>query len=152
MKGYEKRLERVTGKKWKGKFINRPDKSKGCTVGGSILFTSHNCADVRRSGIIKYGVVDKINLSWMRERINIVSTYRPYPNKAKGSLLSAFMEGSECFDDRYWEPLITATGNWNVILGGDFNLKGEEVDKKILDSGIAREHYILKETIHSRLT
>ena len=49
MKGYEKRLERVTGKKWKGKVINRPEKTKGCIIEGSILFTSHNCADVRRS-------------------------------------------------------------------------------------------------------
>jgi hypothetical protein len=130
MKGYEKRLERVTEKKWKGKVINRPEKTKGCLIGGSILFTSHNCADVRRSGVIKYGIMDKINLSWMRERINIISTYKPYPHKAKGSLLSAVTEGGECFEDRYWESLITAAGNGNVVLGGDFNLKGMEVDKK----------------------
>ena len=29
MKGYEKRLERVTGKKWRGKVTNRPEKFKG---------------------------------------------------------------------------------------------------------------------------
>ena len=46
MKGYEKRLERVTGKKWKGKMVCRPEKSKGCNIGGSILYTSHNCSDM----------------------------------------------------------------------------------------------------------
>ncbi len=92
MKGYEKRLEKITGKKWKGKVVNRPEKTKGCVVGGSILFTSHNCADVRRSEVIKYGVMDKVSLSWMKERINIISAYKPYPNKAKGSLLSALKD------------------------------------------------------------
>jgi hypothetical protein len=29
MKGYEKRLEKITGKKWKGKVVNRPEKVKG---------------------------------------------------------------------------------------------------------------------------
>ena len=140
-KGYEKRLERVTGKKWRGKVTNRPEKSKGCMVGGSILFTSHNCADVRRSEVIKYGVMDKISLSWMRERINIVSTYKPYPNKAKGSLLSAVAEDGDCFDDRYWEALITTAGIGNVVIGGDFNLKGLDIDKKINGTGVAREHY-----------
>ena len=61
MKGYEKRLERVTGKKWRGKVTNRPEKAKGCMIGGSILFKSHNCADVRRIEVIKYGVMDKIS-------------------------------------------------------------------------------------------
>jgi hypothetical protein len=70
-------------------------------IGGSLLFISHNCADVRRSGVINYGVMDKISLSWMRERINIISTYKPYPNKAKGSLLSAVTGGDDCFDDKY---------------------------------------------------
>ena len=74
MKGYEKRLEKITGKMWKGKVTNRPEKAKSCNIGGSILFTSHNCADVRRSGVIKYGIIDKVSLSWMGERVNIVST------------------------------------------------------------------------------
>ena len=85
--------------------------------------------------------MDKINLSWMRERINIISTYKPYPNKAKGSLLSAVTEGGECFEDRYWESLITTAGNGNVVIGGDFNLKGMEVDKKLKDSDIIREQF-----------
>ena len=93
IKGYENRLEKTTGKKWECKVVNRPEKSKGCNIGGSLLFTSHNCADVRRKEMIKHGVMDKISLSWMKERINIVSTYRPYPNKAKGSLLSALRKG-----------------------------------------------------------
>jgi hypothetical protein len=141
MKGYEKRFEKVTGEKWKGKVINRPERSKGCMIGGSILFTSHNCADVRRSSLIKYGVMDKISLSWMRERINIVSTYKPYPNKAKGSLLSAVTEGGECFEDRYWETLIGGAGNGKMIIGGDFNLKCYEIDERIGESGLIREQF-----------
>ena len=95
MKGYERRLERVTGKKWKGKVVCRPEKSKGCNIGGSILYTSHNCSDVRNIEAMKYGVMNKISFLWMGERVNVVSTYKPYPNKAKGSLLSAVNESGD---------------------------------------------------------
>ncbi len=71
-------------------------------VGGSLLYTSHNSADVRRGEIIKYCFMDNISLSWMKERIN--SLYRPYPNKAKGSLLSTVKEGTD-FEERFLEKV-----------------------------------------------
>jgi hypothetical protein len=140
MKGYERRLEKVTGKKWKGKVTNRPEKCKGCNIGGSILFTSHNCADVRRSGVMKYGVMDKVSLSWMGERINIISTYKPYPNKAKGSLLSAVNDGGDlaAFEMEYWNNLKECVGALDVVVGGDLNVKDVVVDEKIDGSGLVR--------------
>jgi hypothetical protein len=140
MKGYEKRLEKFTGKKWKGKVINRPEKSKGCNIGGSILFTSHNCADVRRSGVMKYGAMDKVSLSWMGERVIIVSTYKPYPNKAKGSPLSAVNDCGDlsAFDLEYWSNLKECVGALDVVVGGDINVKGTIVDEKVDGSGLIR--------------
>jgi hypothetical protein len=130
MKGYEGRLERVTGKKWKGKVVNRPEKIKGCNVGGSILFTSHNCADVMNSEAMKYCVMNKISFSWMGERVNVISTYKPYPNRAKGSLLSAVNECGDIksFEEEYWEKLKGASGLQNIIIGGDFNVGGDIAD------------------------
>ena len=124
-----------------GKIINRPEKTKDCMIGGSLLFTSHNCVDVRRSSVINYGVMDKISLSWMRERINIISTYKPYPKTAKGSLLSAVAEGVSCFDDKYWEARLTTACNGEAVVGGDFNLKETDVDGKIDGTGITRSQH-----------
>ena len=62
IKGYEKILDRVTGKKWRIKMTCRPGRRGGCFVGGSLLMTSHNCANVRRVGLIKFGVLDRTDL------------------------------------------------------------------------------------------
>ena len=55
-------------------------------VGGSLLMTSHNCVDVRRVGILNYGVADKIDMRWRNEQITIIPSYRPCTNNAAGSL------------------------------------------------------------------
>jgi hypothetical protein len=52
MKTYEKMMDRITGKKWKGRSVNIPGYSRGCLVGGSILLTSYNCSNVRSYGPI----------------------------------------------------------------------------------------------------
>ena len=77
----------------------------------------------------------------MKERITIISRYKPYPNKAKGSLLSAVAEDSGCFDDKYWETLLTTAGNEEIVVGGDFNLKETDVDRRIEGSGITRTQH-----------
>ena len=65
MKIYEKMMDRITGKKWKGRTVNRPGYTRGCLIGGSILLTSHNCSNVRRKSLIDYGVMDRTDLIWM---------------------------------------------------------------------------------------
>ena len=75
----------------------------------------------------------------MKERINIISTYKPYSNKAKGSLLSAFKD--EDFEEGYWKGLLSATGEGAVVIGGDFNLRGGDLYLKIADSGLVRGYY-----------
>jgi exonuclease III len=138
LKSYEKKLEKITGKKWKGKITHRPEKTKGCLIGGSILFTSHNCADVRRIGILKYGVMDKISLRWKKERIEIISTYKPYPNTAKGSLLTAVDDGEGDFEGRYWRLLKQISEDGPVVIGGDFNMNEEKMDEVLKRTHIKR--------------
>ena len=75
-------------------------------------------------------------MSWMKERITIISTYKPYPNKAKGSLLSALKD--EEFEGKYWKELLSAAGEGAVIVGGDFNIGGEALDAKTAGSGLVR--------------
>ena len=119
----------------------RPEKHKGCVVGGSLVFASHNCVNVRRHGIMKYGVIDRISMSWRRQRVIVVSTYRPYTNKAKGSLRSAIKEGDEDVEVRYWEAMRTAVDGDLVIVGGDFNMLGDELDDRIDGMGLVRALY-----------
>jgi hypothetical protein len=89
---------------------------------------------------MKYGIMDKISLSWMGERVNIISTYKPYPNKAKGSLLSAVKGSGDltAFDEEYWRCLQESMGSSEVIVGGDVNADGVIVDGKISGSGLTR--------------
>jgi hypothetical protein len=84
--------------------------------------------------------MDKMSLSWMGERINIVSTYKPYPNKAKGSLLSAVNDCGDLatFEMEYWGNLKKCVGALNTVVGGDFNVKGELIDEKVGGSGLKR--------------
>ena len=115
---YEKILDNETGKKWRSKVINRPGAKRGCYVGGSILFTSHNCANVRRVSVINFGIIDRIDLIWRRTKIGIVSTYRPCVNDAKGSLRTAASKGVEDFEENYWETLEMNTTGTNILVGG----------------------------------
>ena len=138
LKSYEKKLEKITGKKWKGKITYRPEKTKGCLIGGSILFTSHNCADVRRVGILKYGVMDKIILRWKKKKMEIISTYKPYPSNAKGSLLTAVNDVEGDFEDRYWRLLKQSTNKGSVVIGGDFNMNEEKMDEVLKRTHIKR--------------
>ena len=103
---------------------------------------------------MKYGVMDKISLSWMGERVNIVSTYKPYPNKAKGSLLSAVNNGGDltAFEEEYWSNLKECVGTLDVVVGGDLNVKGTTVDEKVDGSGLIRipfgeNEYTSRETL-----
>jgi hypothetical protein len=105
LKGYMNTMEKATGKKWKGKMVCRPGKRRGCMVGGSLLMTSHNCVDVRRVGILNYGVADKIDMRWRNEQITIIPTYRPCTNNAAGSLRTAMGNESGDFEERYWDSI-----------------------------------------------
>jgi hypothetical protein len=69
--------------------------------------------------------MNKTSFSWMGERVNVFSTYKPYPNKAKGSLLSAVNEHGDIasFDEEYWRKLKETPGLYTVV-GGDFNVGG----------------------------
>jgi hypothetical protein len=82
--------------------------------------------------------MDKVKSSWMGERVNIVSTYKPYPNKAKGSLLSAVNDCGDlsAFDVEYWSNLKECVGALSVVVGGDFNVNGVIVDEKVDGSGL----------------
>ena len=130
MRIYEKILNKETGKKWRSKLTYRPGFKRGCYMGGSILFTSHNCADVRRLGIIEYGIMDRIDLKWRKTKVGILSTYRPYENDAKGSLRTTASKGTEDFEEYYWDNLDRNTGGKNIIVGGDFNLTAEELEDR----------------------
>ena len=135
IKGYERILDKVTGKKWRMKMTCRPGNRKGCYVGGSLLMTSHNCANVRRVGLIKYGVQDKVEMIWRGQKITVIATYRPYDNEAKGSLKKEY-EGS--FEDKYWSTLRENTRRGKTIIGGDFNMTGIEMDNKLKTYGSSR--------------
>jgi exonuclease III len=139
VKGYEKILDRITGKKWRIKMTCRPGKRKGCFVGGSLLMTSHNCANVRRVGLVKYGVVDKAEMIWLGQKVTVISTYRPYENDAKGSLRSALKKEYEGnFEDKYWDSIRENTRKGRVVIGGDFNMTGIEMDNRLRNYGLVR--------------
>ena len=131
LKGYMNVMEKVTGKKWRGRMVCRPGKRLGCMVGGSLLLTSHNCVDVRRVGILNYGVADKIDMKWMNEQVTIIPTYRPCRNKAVGSLRSAMGNESDNFEERYWDSIGRCLSGQRIIWGGDFNLCRNDLIKKI---------------------
>jgi exonuclease III len=139
VKGYEKILDRITGKKWRIRMTCRPGKRKGCFVGGSLLMTSHNCANVRRVGLVKYGVVDKAEMIWLGQKVTVISTYGPYENDAKGSLRSALKKEYEGnFEDKYWDSIRENTRKGRVVIGGDFNMTGIEMDNRLRNYGLVR--------------
>ena len=131
LKGYMNLMEKVTGKKWKGKMVCRPGRRRGCMVGGSLLMTSHNCVDVRRVGILNYGVADKIDMKWRNEQITIIPTYRPCMNKAAGSLRTAMGNESEDFEERYWDSIRRSLKGNRIVWGGDFNLNRNDLRGRI---------------------
>ena len=130
--GYMSIMEKVTGKKWKGKMVCRPGRKKGCMVGGSLLLTSHNCVDVRRVGILNYGVADKIDMKWRNEQVTIIPTYRPCMNKAAGSLRSAMGNELDDFEDRYWYSIGRSLKGKRIVWGGDFNLNRNDLIGKTI--------------------
>ena len=71
---------------------------------------------------------------------NIISTYRPYPNDAKGSLRSAIKEGLEDFEFWYWEMIRTNSGR-SVVIGGEINLRSDKTDKNLEGTVIKRAGY-----------
>ena len=82
--------------------------------------------------------MDRTDLIWRTNKIGIVSTYRPYENKAKGSLRSALSKGTDDFEEDYWEALRGSVDAGAILIGGDFNLGSAEIDQKIEDMGIKR--------------
>jgi hypothetical protein len=76
----------------------------------------------------------------MGERVEIVSTYKPYPNKAKGSLLSAVNDCGDpaAFDADYWSRLHDSIGILGVVVGGDLNAEEGIVDEKISGLDLTR--------------
>ena len=124
-------------------------------VGGSILKTSQECVNVRRVGILKYGVMDKIKLAWRKSQVTIISTYRPYENEAKGSLRTTMNKATSNFEEDYWDALVTNLEGEKVIIGGDFNLEAEELDEKIKGMELERaemgeDQYTFKADIEER--
>jgi hypothetical protein len=132
LKGYMNIMEKSTGKKWKGKMVCRPGRRSGCMVGGSLLMTSHNCVDVRRVGILNYGVADKIDMRWRNEQITIIPTYRPCTNNAAGSLRTAMGNESGDFEERYWDSIRRCLKGKRIVWGGDFNLNRNDLMERII--------------------
>ena len=102
--------------------------------------TSHRCSDVRYTELMEYGVMNKTYMTWGGKKVEIISTYRPYPNKAKGSLREAMPKIGGEFEGRYWDVLRKNTEGKKLIIGGDFNLnktlmrtKSEELNVKLCD-------------------
>jgi exonuclease III len=69
-----------------------------------------------------YGVMNKIEITWGGEKLEIISTYRPYPNKAKGSLREAMSKVGGEFEERYWDIMRKSTEGKKLVVGGDINL------------------------------
>jgi exonuclease III len=71
---------------------------------------------------MEYGVMNKIEITWGGKKMEIISTYRPYPNKAKGSLREAMPKVGGEFEERYWDIIRKSTEGKKLVVGGDFNL------------------------------
>ncbi len=132
LKGYMNVMMKVTGKRWRGKMVCRPGRRRGCMVGGSLLLTSHICVDVKRVGILNYGVVDKTDMKWMNEQVTIIPTYRPCRNKAVGSFWSAKGNESDNFEEIYWDSIGICLSGERIIWGGDLKLSKNDLMKKII--------------------
>ena len=133
IEGYCKKLRGATGKTWRGKLEARPDKKPKCMIGGDIVFFSEECSKVTKTAITPYGTVSRINMLWKGAEVRVVSIYRPYPGAegAVGSLRNAVTKLDPDFEDSFWDGALTHS-DVPMLIGGDFNLGMNEMDKKIL--------------------
>ena len=137
--GYCHTLQKATGKSWRAKLEARPDRRLKCMVGGDILFYSEKCTKVIKSPLLPYGTVSSLSLLWEGVNIRVISAYRPYDNKeaSEGALRTAALRVLPGFEEAFWEE-ITKPSDVKTIIGGDFNMGVEELDKRLLGTAMSR--------------
>ena len=69
----------------------------------------------------------------------ILSAYRPYESKesSEGALRTAIIKVVPDFEEEFWAELCKPSGT-PTLIGGDFNMSPEEVDKRLLGSRQSR--------------
>ena len=123
-------LKKYTGKTWTGHLINRREDGR---IGGAIIFYTKRWTGVKIKERVKYGVCTEIKGKWNGVKHTIISIYRPCKSDKEGSLrVSLDYEMKGGLEEAIWS-IIGENGNDGLkLIGGDFNMDGEKIDKKLL--------------------
>ena len=126
-------LERITGKTWRGEYITRKEDKR---IGGTYIFHTIDWTNVSIKAALKYGVITEINGTWQGKKYRVLSVYRPCYGNNEGSLrVTMDLEHKMKFEEKFWNKLNEASVE-KCIIGGDFNMGKEQLDKKIIKEGM----------------
>ena len=130
IKGICRRIGTSTGKTWAGVYISRREDKKS---GGTYIFHTIDWTKIKIIEKMKYGVVTEITGNWNGKKHKIVSVYRPCYSSAEGSLrLAMDLDWKGRFEEKFWDS-INETCEAQCIVGGDFNMEKDQLNKKIKD-------------------
>ena len=129
-------LGRITGKTWAGEYMARREDKR---TGGAYIFHTVDWTNVKMNERIKYGVMTEINGNWHGRKYRVISVYRPCYGQSEGSLrITLDLELKAKFEEEFWNKLVNIS-NETCIIGGDFNMGRDQIDKKIIKEGMQVE-------------
>ena len=126
-------LKRHTGKTWAGRDISRKEDIR---AGGAMVFHTANWTGVKISDKISYGTCVEVIGKWAGVRHTVLSVYRPCNNEKEGSLRATLdYELRGKLEELLW-GIVAGKGDEEIkVVGGDFSMSGDQMDKKIVEMG-----------------
>ena len=105
-------------------------------MGGAYILHTVDWTNVKISQKIKYGIITEINGEWNGKKYRVASVYRPCFGTTEGSLrVTMDIEYKAKFEDEFWYKL-GEIGNETCIIGGDFNMRKDQMEKRLIKEGI----------------
>ena len=122
---------RITGKVWNHSTVSIIG---DCVVGGTVILYSDSWSNVKTLNHMQLGTMVEVNGKWNGVESRVISVYRPSMGTGLASLrvtLDKMMNG-KC-EQIFWEKLGDAAKIGPVMIGGDFNMGVNKLEKKLKD-------------------
>ena len=92
-----------------------------------------------KTAILPYGTLSAISMVWEGVNVRILSAYRPYDSKeaSEGALRNASIKANSDFEEAFWAE-VCKQSDVPTLIGGDFNMKPDDIDSRLLSTNQAR--------------